>query len=200
MALTKCPDCGNDVSTEAPACPKCGRPIAPVRGGTDGTATAGGAPKKPASLAKSLASLIVFAVILYFVWSGFSSPGSTSSDSSQTETQASVARPTYRTSVIQLYQDYSANEVLTDKKIGKALIEVSGTIASIDKDFLDHVVVHLETGDQFEQAGMTLVDSQKNAAANLVQGQQITVRCDTMHRIVGSPQGGDCVIVGQSTQ
>jgi len=28
MALIKCPDCGTDVSDAAPACPKCGRPIA----------------------------------------------------------------------------------------------------------------------------------------------------------------------------
>lgn len=27
MALIKCPECGNDVSTEAEACPKCGCPI-----------------------------------------------------------------------------------------------------------------------------------------------------------------------------
>lgn len=27
MALIKCPECGNDVSTEASACPKCGFPI-----------------------------------------------------------------------------------------------------------------------------------------------------------------------------
>ena len=33
MALTKCPDCGTVVSTEAPVCPKCGRPIAPAKRG-----------------------------------------------------------------------------------------------------------------------------------------------------------------------
>ena len=27
MALTKCPDCGRDVSTIAKACPNCGRPM-----------------------------------------------------------------------------------------------------------------------------------------------------------------------------
>src|SRR3954466_8808414 len=27
MALIKCSDCGNDVSTEAAACPHCGRPV-----------------------------------------------------------------------------------------------------------------------------------------------------------------------------
>ena len=28
MSLIKCPDCGNEVSDEAPSCPKCGKPIA----------------------------------------------------------------------------------------------------------------------------------------------------------------------------
>jgi len=28
MALNKCPDCGKDVSSQAPTCPNCGRPIA----------------------------------------------------------------------------------------------------------------------------------------------------------------------------
>lgn len=29
MALLKCPDCGRDVSDQAPACPNCGRPVLP---------------------------------------------------------------------------------------------------------------------------------------------------------------------------
>ena len=28
MALVQCPDCGNDVSDKAPACPACGHPMA----------------------------------------------------------------------------------------------------------------------------------------------------------------------------
>jgi hypothetical protein len=31
MALINCPDCGRQCSSEAPSCPGCGRPIAPVR-------------------------------------------------------------------------------------------------------------------------------------------------------------------------
>lgn len=30
MPLTKCPDCGREVSTVAPACPQCGRPFLPL--------------------------------------------------------------------------------------------------------------------------------------------------------------------------
>lgn len=32
MSLTICPDCGNEVSTAAVACPKCGRPMSPIVG------------------------------------------------------------------------------------------------------------------------------------------------------------------------
>lgn len=32
MALVTCPDCNKDVSDAAPACPNCGRPMAPVGG------------------------------------------------------------------------------------------------------------------------------------------------------------------------
>lgn len=31
MALTTCPDCGNEISDQAPACPNCGRPQAAVQ-------------------------------------------------------------------------------------------------------------------------------------------------------------------------
>ncbi len=33
MALVKCPDCGKEVSDQAPACPNCGRPIAQTKAG-----------------------------------------------------------------------------------------------------------------------------------------------------------------------
>lgn len=37
MALIKCPDCGAEVSDQAPACPKCGAPIAMKSGPFGGT-------------------------------------------------------------------------------------------------------------------------------------------------------------------
>ena len=33
MALIKCPDCGNTVSSAAESCPKCGRPMIKIRKG-----------------------------------------------------------------------------------------------------------------------------------------------------------------------
>jgi len=40
MALITCPECGAQVSDAAPACPKCGYPMASVAATTAGTATA----------------------------------------------------------------------------------------------------------------------------------------------------------------
>lgn len=34
MGLIECPDCGKQVSTEAPACPSCGRPLKAATAGT----------------------------------------------------------------------------------------------------------------------------------------------------------------------
>jgi hypothetical protein len=42
MALTKCPDCGNGVSTAAANCPRCGRPMAMFSGKAVQTQRKGG--------------------------------------------------------------------------------------------------------------------------------------------------------------
>jgi len=62
MALTKCPDCGTDVSTEAPACPKCGRPSSP--------------PKKKTSPAAAGCGLILLAAIIIGIIASASGGGS----------------------------------------------------------------------------------------------------------------------------
>ena len=88
MALTKCPDCGSDVSDLAPVCPKCGRPL-----------TVQAAQKSPAPPpAKKKTSPLAWGCLIVLVIFGglwilgkmmtptVSSPGSYSSDrSSHTE-------------------------------------------------------------------------------------------------------------------
>jgi hypothetical protein len=104
---------------------------------------------------------------------------------------AAPERPTYQTTAEQLYQDYKANEVAADEKIGNAKVEVTGTIRAINKDFTDSVVLELQISG-FADAPMSLPDSEKSAAANLVQGQQVTVICDHVRRIMTVPSGSDC--------
>ncbi len=42
MALIKCPDCGKDISSNAPNCPNCGRPMAAFSGKAVQTQRKGG--------------------------------------------------------------------------------------------------------------------------------------------------------------
>jgi hypothetical protein len=101
----------------------------------------------------------------------------------------------YRTTASQIYRDYDANEVATDMKIGNAVVEMSGSLKSIDKDFTDSAVLHFEVGDPFMFAGATLRDSEKPLAATLKKHQEVTVRCQKMTRVVSMPSGTDCVVV-----
>ena len=58
MPLTNCPDCGNDISTEAYVCPKCGRPT-------------GRRPKYPL---KRFAILWTLLIVVFFALWQFLSP------------------------------------------------------------------------------------------------------------------------------
>jgi hypothetical protein len=108
---------------------------------------------------------------------------------------SSENRSVYKTTASALYKDYETNEVATDRKIGGAIVEVSGTIASIDKDFADNAVINLVAGNEFLPASFLLVDTQKAIAGTLAKGQTIVIRCQKMIRIIGSPHGTDCLIV-----
>jgi hypothetical protein len=108
---------------------------------------------------------------------------------------AAASRPIFKISAEDLYSEYDANEVATDEKIGKATVEVTGTVLSIDKDFLDHAHVYLDTSHELSPASLELLDSQKQLAAALVKGQEIAVRCDRMMRMLRRPAGRDCRIV-----
>lgn len=60
MALAKCPDCAHDISSEAPYCPYCGRPIAaPRRTRAPGGTAPGSAPNRAARLARGCLVLLI---------------------------------------------------------------------------------------------------------------------------------------------
>ena len=104
----------------------------------------------------------------------------------------------YRITAEALYEAYEANEVAADQTIGHSVVEVRGNIASIDKDFLDNVVVHLMISSEYESVGLSMRDSERASTARLKKFQSIVVRCETMRRVLGSPQGDHCVPVTEA--
>jgi hypothetical protein len=100
----------------------------------------------------------------------------------------------YRTSVEQLYQDYDANEVAIQSKIGESPIRLSGSVAEINEDTSGHPVVTLHTGND-NRADMLLTDDQRSAAAQLSKEDAVEIQCNKMQRIAARLHGSGCALV-----
>jgi hypothetical protein len=100
----------------------------------------------------------------------------------------------YRTSVEQLYQDYDANEVAIQSKIGDSPIRLSGSVAEINEDTSGHPVVTLHTGND-NRADMLLTDDQRSAAAQLSKEDAVEIQCNKMQRIAARLHGSGCALV-----
>ena len=195
MALIRCPDCRSDVSDIAPACPKCGRPIALASSPEPEAlrATKIAVANRQTSIRGAIA-LSVFATIGLLAWLGNDRAASVDGDtaSAQSVSQASIPSPEIETTPDQLQSAYDTNEVAADNIFKGKTVRIKGTIASIDKDFTDDVVLRLAARNQFMDVSATMIDSEKAAAADLRKGQPVTVDCESVMRIVGSPSASKC--------
>lgn len=223
MALIKCPDCGTDVSDAAAACPKCACPIA-GNGRDLPTAPTRKPRRQRLSGGFVLLVLACLGFWLYFqsINSGSpqqsAAPATSSDDSKQAAQDAEAAQaaavraeedrqqnqqaqsaPTESIAITtpqELFSRYNANEVATDQALAGKIIQITAPVKSIDKDFTDTAVLKFATDDSdFDDMSAALDDSEKDRAAHLSKGQIVAVQCKTMHRIMNSPAGSDCVFV-----
>ncbi|HAV9358125.1 TPA: hypothetical protein JLF93_000353 [Escherichia coli] len=133
-----------------------------------------------------------FMVLGYFASKNEPSSSTTSSGSTNAQ-ETEPQREVFSTTARQLFKAYDENEVATDEKMKGKLISVKGVVQSIDKDFTDSIIISFRTDNEFMPARMEMEDSEKSAAIALKKGQQVTVICERMSRIVGAPSGRDCV-------
>lgn len=102
--------------------------------------------------------------------------------------------PELEVDAVSLWKAYDANEVSADQTYRGKWLRVSGRVESIDKDFMDNIVLQLAGPRDFATVGATLKDSEKGTAAQLTKGQAVAVLCLGHGRLVGDPSLTDCVL------
>lgn len=121
-----------------------------------------------------------------------STSASTASPSSGETTEAKPTEPALAVSAGELFKAYNANEVAADQKYkGKTLL-ISGSVQSIDKDFMDKIVVKLSTSNEFMPVHAQLGKEHEQLAAQLAKGAKVKWSCTGGGLIVGSPILRDC--------
>ncbi|MCS2162959.1 OB-fold putative lipoprotein [Scandinavium sp. H11S7] len=135
---------------------------------------------------------IGFMVLGYFASKNDKSTTSTSSSTAETQ-ESAPQQEVFSTTARQLFKAYDENEVATDENMKGKIVAVKGVVESIDKDFTDSIIIGFQTDNQFMPARMEMKDSEKPTAIALKKGQQVTVICERMSRVMGSPSGRDCV-------
>lgn len=215
MALIKCPDCSSDVSTEAPACPKCGRPIAPPTIGAwrppPETAAKRGTSAK--NIIGGVAAGIGVLVLLGYCASSVdtSTPAASSADQSASQdddaanSSPAESRPIQTYTAERLYAMFHANEIKANNTIGNAIVRVTGKVGSIQQsdfsktpelDILANCFVpnDCEDVDAWNTFRADLTEAEVSAAARLKIGQTVTLQCDKVSMPLDVYAKG-CVIV-----
>lgn len=181
MAMKPCVECKQQISTDAKSCPNCGK-------------------RNPTTSPKATAiTAVIFVLFVGYCatrLANLDTSGSNSAGLSSTESRPAPIRPVATVSAVELWRQYEANEVAADNYYKGRVFRVKGTVSSIDKDFMDNVVLHLESPNEFMQTMATMKDSKNSpntAAASLRRGQRVTLVCVVKGRIVGSPVLDDCI-------
>jgi hypothetical protein len=203
--MKRCPFCAEEILAAAVKCKHCGSNL------SDSAVAPPAAKRQTKTITAALAIVITLVAVSWIISANqpykgppdIPAPADPIADSTPPIVDPPavvVERPVFKIDATEIYRQYDANEVATDEKIGNARVEISGTIDSIDKDFTGDVVIRLTTGDAFSTVGLTLEKSEKSKAISLTKGQEITIFCDHVQRILTSPRGSKCVIAPQPSR
>jgi hypothetical protein len=123
--------------------------------------------------------------------------GSSGSDDDTKTESAKDAKADLTVDAKDIIKDYKENEVAADEKYKNKIVQVSGVVNEIKKDFMDEIYVSVNTGKELEFEDVWVYfdgDATKKAKA-LKKGDKITVKGKVTGLMLMSVQMKDSVFV-----
>lgn len=177
-----CSECGEIISKKAEICPKCGvRQL--------------GAQNTASSIIKQILKWILIIFLIFFIIGFIAGIADDEGESYDDSSSLSLNDETALTiSPRALYSAYESNEVAADANYKGKLLEVTGTIESINSDIADEAVIQLSAGGLWETVSAEGDMNFTQAAVNLHKGHRVTLICRGAGEILGSPMIDECSI------
>jgi hypothetical protein len=194
MAMTKCAECGRDISTLAPTCLGCGAPVqaapaAAIRPAQDAPQQQPPDRRNP----KIAIAIVVGLGLLVAAIAGMYSPdgGQPSGNASagDGQPQASYAP----VDAIELERAYQENTVAADDKFKGRRILVKGFAKDINTDIANDAYLVLSAQEfDFTAPQAHLASSERSTAAGLRRGQPVQLLCTGNGDIAKIPMLSNC--------
>lgn len=181
-AAVMCRFCQYEFSARpaTPAAPAPATPQAPVYGVT---------PPMPLAAKIGIGCVSLFVVLVSILAIAVGEDA----DQPASEQAFSSAQP-ITTTPGELVQAYEANEAAAQARFGRAPLLVTAQIASIDLGISDEPYLVLESGAMFSNPQAELEAASQAQANQLSKGQHVTLLCQSVSEIVGTPMLKDCAI------
>ncbi|MCH1980969.1 hypothetical protein MCG98_18765 [Ruminococcus sp. OA3] len=197
MAMINCPECGNEVSSLATTCPKCGHPMklkTSENSNIKSNYTSNQPEKKKKKKGSCIGGLIVIIAIVAVIAAiggggdkeETKKTSSTNTAAKATEESQKEAQPQEEIMEIDpdtLLTDYEANEVRGDELYDEKMMRISGTVGSIGKDIMEDVYITFATAEEYSITSVQCYfsdDEQIKKVMELAEGDIVTIvgRCD----------------------
>lgn len=207
MALIKCGECGEEMSDNASACPKCGNPNDKARASrkvgvglvvgillfpliASWLTLKRGYSAKVRVVAFSWAAL---STIIYV--SGQNEAGHTATQEVSSHASSHAAEPALDVTANDISQAYSDNTVSADQRYKGKRFKVTGTVTEISTDFMGDPYVTLRGGvNQFMEPQFSFDKSNIDALTQMKKGMRVTLVCTGRGDIAKVPMSKDCAI------
>lgn len=189
-----CPQCAETVKSGAKVCRYCGHKFEGDESAASAIAVSGTSKTKKGCL-------IAVAVLVGLIVLGAILGDPDASDHSGDESAAAakedevLASPALQVTAVELAQAYDNNEAAAQRTYGDKILDVSGMVTGITLDIMDDPVVQLGGINQFQDVQADLAESDHDRAASISKGQQISLRCENVSEVIGTPMLDECRII-----